>query len=498
MSSDAEKTLSDEQVRYQLSGTHDAQGCLELAAAADASSNTELSRACLERAVALDRFCQPALLNLAALALSEEDGISAFSMLEEAARVSPLPTDVEPLREQLYAAVRNVPELEHYLRLVGRIAPNPADQRRSILVVTSAALNDSADGTQDVDALVAGLRTRGHDVKVLAPDNEPDALRLCSTWANGKVKPLAGSERESSVAHNSETIERILSASKLDLVLATHLELLDISVLQPALKLGIPVLHLVATARPSFSADDQPREAHYWMSPVSDWTGTALRNASYETARMESIHPATPLDRYFRLFLPDISRLRICLLAALRPASGAETLIRALAELAQQGISVTASIAGDEAETGFVERLKALARELRLENVVGFSEAVKAQDVPAFLARHNVLVFGAQLPEPFGPIQVQAMASGLIVLSTGLGGSKEVIQDQVDGLLYAASNATDLAAKLASLAGNPERMAAFQRQAQKRATVFSTENAVKQVESLAAELQAVARSSSEE
>jgi lipopolysaccharide biosynthesis regulator YciM len=216
MSSDDTLSPAMNQIRETLSQSENPQQCLELAAAADAAGDTELSRSCLERAVALDRFCQPALLNLAALALSEDDALSAFSMLEEAARISPLPEDVEPLREQLYTAAREVPELAQYLRLVGRTPVAPAEQSLSIMVVTGGfPPHDASDAAQEPGELVRGLRARGHRVNVLTAggtdqSDDPSVtgdLRFCATWVSGKAVPIEDAgERQQRVNENIEHV----------------------------------------------------------------------------------------------------------------------------------------------------------------------------------------------------------------------------------------------------------------------------------------------------
>ena len=83
------------------------------------------------------------------------------------------------------------------------------------------------------------------------------------------------------------------------------------------------------------------------------------------------------------------------------------------------------------------------------------------------------------------------MAAGLVVVSSGTGGAKEIIRKETDGLLFTAGDETDLTDKLTMLANDPELMARLQRQGQARAAAFSVENSVLKIEALADELQAV-------
>jgi glycosyltransferase involved in cell wall biosynthesis len=101
-------------------------------------------------------------------------------------------------------------------------------------------------------------------------------------------------------------------------------------------------------------------------------------------------------------------------------------------------------------------------------------------------------VFPSRFQEPFGISQVEAMAAGLVVVSSGTGGAAEIVRHRQDGLLFAAGNVGDLAAQLISLAQTPGLMSDLQRGAQTRAARFSVENAVIKIEALAAEMQETA------
>ena len=55
-------------------------------------------------------------------------------------------------------------------------------------------------------------------------------------------------------------------------------------------------------------------------------------------------------------------------------------------------------------------------------------------------------------PEAFGIVAAEAMASGLALVSTGVGGASEVFEDEISGLHYPAGNSTALAEQLERLA----------------------------------------------
>jgi glycosyltransferase involved in cell wall biosynthesis len=59
-------------------------------------------------------------------------------------------------------------------------------------------------------------------------------------------------------------------------------------------------------------------------------------------------------------------------------------------------------------------------------------------------------------PEAFGMVLVEAMACGIPVIGSRIGGIPKLISDQVDGLLVAPANAKELAAAIDKLVSNPK------------------------------------------
>lgn len=90
--------------------------------------------------------------------------------------------------------------------------------------------------------------------------------------------------------------------------------------------------------------------------------------------------------------------------------------------------------------------------------------------------------------EPFGISHVEAMAAGLAVVSSGTGGSREIVRDGVDGLLFKPEDHTDLAVKLKSLTDDPARWAALARAGQARSLDFTVGRSVDRIEATFEEL----------
>ena len=263
-------------------------------------------------------------------------------------------------------------------------------------------------------------------------------------------------------------MESTLREFRPDAVLAGNLDFLSLFPVQVALGARLPVIHALGNQSPGYAIASQPMSARYTLAPSSDWCGAAVREAGYAPPRVDTLYPGARLDRFFRFFQPDASRLRFCFAGLVLPYKGPHVMIDALARLHHAGVDFTAEIAGDAPEPGFLAKLREVIRATGMEGKVTFTGFLDRIALSSLFARSNVLVFPSQVPETFGISQVEAMAAGLVVVSSGTGGAREIIRDGTDGLLFQADRPQELAEKLLSLAQNPALLTRLQRAGQAR------------------------------
>jgi glycosyltransferase involved in cell wall biosynthesis len=91
----------------------------------------------------------------------------------------------------------------------------------------------------------------------------------------------------------------------------------------------------------------------------------------------------------------------------------------------------------------------------------------EVRDVPALLARGSVLVLSS-LTEGISLTLLEAMARGLPVVATRVGGNPEVVVDGETGYLVASRDPSQLAARLVQLVENPEIARDMGRRARER------------------------------
>ena len=99
-------------------------------------------------------------------------------------------------------------------------------------------------------------------------------------------------------------------------------------------------------------------------------------------------------------------------------------------------------------ELEYLESLRARARELRIADRVRF--VGQRDDVPRLLAAADVHCQPNTSPEPFGVAFVEALAAGIPVVTSALGGALEIV-DSSCGVLVPPSNPSALATALQQL-----------------------------------------------
>lgn len=137
----------------------------------------------------------------------------------------------------------------------------------------------------------------------------------------------------------------------------------------------------------------------------------------------------------------------------LAPQKGLSVLLHALARLAKDGrTSIKARIAGEGPER---ETLCRIAHELQIDGAVEFLGHVG--NVETFYQSLDALVLPAISDEGMPLTILEAMATGLPIITSDIGGAKEVVRDGIDGIVVPPNAPEALAAALLELRDNPTR-----------------------------------------
>jgi glycosyltransferase involved in cell wall biosynthesis len=165
------------------------------------------------------------------------------------------------------------------------------------------------------------------------------------------------------------------------------------------------------------------------------------------------------------------------------PHKGASTLIEAmrlLTERGEQDVHLTIVGHGHPAHRA---SLKEMVDRHALTERVHFQPAIPRREMPGLLQQSDALVLPTLSEEPLSRLVMEAMACGLVVLATHTGGTPEMIDHGVDGLLFAPGDSETLARYLTMVAKTPEIGAALAIAARRKAErQFRVERMVDEIE----------------
>jgi glycosyltransferase involved in cell wall biosynthesis len=195
------------------------------------------------------------------------------------------------------------------------------------------------------------------------------------------------------------------------------------------------------------------------------------------------LRAAAPARREARVRLGlDPDAFVVLGLGRLVPIKGFDLLVRALPAVVAQVPSASARLVGDGAER---PRLEALARALGVaERLVMAGEVF---DVTTHLAAADVLAVPSR-NEGMGRVIVEAMALGIPVVATAVGGIPDVVTDGEGGRLVAPEDVDALAAALVELGRDAALRGKLGEAGAVRAEAFSTAVAREKLLAVYAEL----------
>lgn len=371
----------------------------------------------------------------------------------------------------------------------------------NLLVVTNLYPPQELGGYgRSIADFVWGLRERGHNIQVLSSDAPhlgdssglgPSGeavdrrLKLKGSYEGG-VRPLQDPQQRQAIDQtNAALIRDWLNSQIWDGVLLGNLDLLGPELLPALLETHCIVQHHVGFVHAPFPPSAWPASNRYRMVAASKAVRSALVSAGLPASAARVVYPGVR-NEFFGVdrvgmpapLEPNGSRqrpLKVCFAGLLMASKGAHTLIEALVKLQQQGVKVQASLAGESFQSGYREQLETLLKKHNLDGTVQFVGQLGRQALARFYALHHVGVFPSIHPEAFGIVAAEMMAAGLVVVSSGVGGARELINDGRTGLLFQPGDSQKLASCLMRLASDAKLLnslsKAGQRKAQQRFSV---------------------------
>ncbi|MCU0302273.1 MAG: glycosyltransferase [Candidatus Nanopelagicales bacterium] len=326
-----------------------------------------------------------------------------------------------------------------------------------------SALGGVDGGGQNVhvEALARALAARGHEVVVHTRRDDPDlptnvriGPRVTVHHVDaGPAEPIGKDALLPFMPRFAEVLRQAWAVTRPDVVHA-HFWMSALAATEAAEELEVPVavtFHALGSVkrRHQAGADTSPptrlATERMLVQRVDRVVATAAEEVD-ELRRMGApeaairIVPCGVDTAHFRPDGPEAPRdpvlpYRLLALSRLVPRKGVDDAIRAVADLPHCELVV----AGGPDSAHFdadpeVLRLRRLAIEVGAADRVRFVGAVARPDVPALIRSADIMLC---LPwyEPFGMVPLEAMACGLPVVGSGVGGLRDTIEDGRTGLL---------------------------------------------------------------
>ena len=161
-----------------------------------------------------------------------------------------------------------------------------------------------------------------------------------------------------------------------------------------------------------------------------------------------------------------------------RPVKGVTYLIEAMNVVREKHRSAMLMLIGKGPEE---DTLRHLAERLDLGNCVRFVGQVPNDAVPQYLAAADVLVLPS-LSEGFPNVVLEAMAAGLPVVASRVGGLPEIIEEGHNGFLVEPKSPEQIAEKVLLLLGDDELRKRISENNREKAQGYSWERVVDRLE----------------
>ncbi|ABB25080.1 Glycosyltransferase-like [Synechococcus sp. CC9902] len=391
-----------------------------------------------------------------------------------------------------------------------------------ILVITNLYPPQELGGYgRCISDFVSGLLKLGHFVQILSADAPYLHNHTCSTFGLhgepiSRILELKGSyksgvsliKNRSTCSHidffNIDSLRNHLNCGW-DAVLLGNIDLIGTEILPFLLKYQIPILHHIGFIDPPYPVTEFPFSPFYQILPASCAVRKSLVSAGFPVSSAPVIYPGARCD----LFRPAYGNVSPSLLSAisthnsgfslgsfenplkvgfaglLMGSKGVHTIVLALLLLFKNGIYFNVSFAGSEYQDSYRSRLENLFVNAGLSDSYSFVGQLDRHQLSTFWSHHHVGIFPSIYPEAFGISAVEIMASGVVLVSSCVGGSAELFQPGLNGLPFTPDDPVSLANALMGLVRNPSFMFSLASSGSDRAfSSFSVDSSSARIASL--------------
>ena len=342
------------------------------------------------------------------------------------------------------------------------------------------------------------LRARGHQVRILTSDHVVPGRSALEQHVERKLRihgfyghPWLNIARLQKLERfNNRTLLHVIAREKPDLVYVWNMGGLSQSMVLTLQRIGVPSVfylsdHWIARGFTSdvwldwWNGPASPGKlACRWFAQISRlravlnktaptnpskhvrfqrlyFCSKALRkltaSAGFDVMHGAVIYAPVDSNRFHGKVQSESSPLRTLLwVGRLAPDKGVMTALKALNQIKDR-FTGELHIFG----TGEPHYQKALQDFVAANRLPVKFASARMEQMPDIYRQHDALLFTSEWEEPFALTPLEAMASGMPVIGTMTGGSREIFRHRDNALTYTAGNSEELGERILGLVGSP-------------------------------------------
>jgi len=344
--------------------------------------------------------------------------------------------------------------------------------------------------------VVEQLKVRGHQVEVLtsnygtkAPESDGKVHRLLSHrygakhhWYSIRILKLFAKERR-----NLRALETVCAEFEPQIVYVWNMSHISVSLAAMTRTMGIPVCYFMFDH--SLCQWKLDNWYTYWNRgpirrfirdiftperwPFGLWRPTDLALKSVHCASgflkdklirwcgqvddLETIHWGL-MENEFPFKENSKSHKNLLYIGQLMEHKGLHTVIEAMKTVFDQKGkgAVTLTIVGGSLRPEYETMIRDMVSSFSLDEYVRFMGHVPLERLPSIYQDHDIVVFPSIWDEPFGIVRLEAMSSGLPLVSTATGGGSEILSHNENSLIFQKDNGQSCADQIMKLLESPE------------------------------------------
>jgi len=298
------------------------------------------------------------------------------------------------------------------------------------------------------------------------------SLQLLGSYEGGISRLGDSGEEQRRQQHNQSLLNKILNSFKPQACLVGNLDLLGLELLDTVLARGVLTQQHVGFMGAPMPLHQYPRgKGAYGMAFASGEVKRLLQQQGFPVAQQPVVYPPLRQNRPPQASQPKNGALRVGYCGLLMQSKGVHVLLEAVARLQAMGSSQALSIqlAGKAFAPSYENELRDYCERVAITPLVEWRGFLEEEALQNFYAELDVLVFPSLHPESFGMVVAEAMVTGVVPISSGVGGAYEVITHGRNGLLVPPGDSNALAEALNWCRAQPQQRQAIAKRARKDA-----------------------------